>query len=68
MTIELEVQSLRQVSMFRDIDPAKLKLLAFTSERLSYDKGDVLFHQHEISDFDLCDHRRQGRGLAQRGK
>lgn len=49
MTIELEVQSLRQVSMFRDIDPAKLKLLAFTSERLSYDKGDVLFHQHEIS-------------------
>ena len=39
MTIELEVQSLRQVSMFRDIDPAKLKLLAFTSERLSYDTG-----------------------------
>ncbi|MBV8428456.1 MAG: cyclic nucleotide-binding domain-containing protein, partial [Hyphomicrobiales bacterium] len=50
MTIESEVQSLRQVSMFRDIDPAKLKLLAFTSERLSYEKGDVLFHQHEISD------------------
>ena len=49
MTIESEVQSLRQVSMFRDIDPAKLKLLAFTSERLSYDKDDVLFHQHEIS-------------------
>ena len=50
MTIETEVQSLRQVSMFRDIDPAKLKLLAFTSERLSYEKGDVLFRQHEVSD------------------
>ncbi|MFI5014625.1 MAG: cyclic nucleotide-binding domain-containing protein [Hyphomicrobiales bacterium] len=50
MTIESEVQSLRQVPMFREIDPAKLKLLAFTSDRLSYDKGDVLFRQHEISD------------------
>jgi CRP/FNR family cyclic AMP-dependent transcriptional regulator len=50
MTIETEVQSLRQVSMFREIDPAKLKLLAFTSDRLSYEKGDVLFRQHEISD------------------
>jgi CRP/FNR family transcriptional regulator, cyclic AMP receptor protein len=50
MTIESEVQSLRQISMFRDIDPAKLKLLAFTSERLSYEKGDVLFKQNEISD------------------
>ena len=50
MTIETEVQSLRQVSMFREIDPAKLKLLAFTSDRLSYEQGDVLFRQHEISD------------------
>jgi len=50
MTIESEVQSLRQISMFRDIDPAKLKLLAFTSDRLSYEKGDVLFKQNEISD------------------
>jgi CRP-like cAMP-binding protein len=50
MTIETDVQSLRQVSMFRDIDPARLKLLAFTSDRLSYDKGDVLFRQNEVSD------------------
>jgi CRP/FNR family cyclic AMP-dependent transcriptional regulator len=50
MTIETEVQSLRQVSMFREIDPAKLKLLAFTSDRLTYDKGDVLFRQNEVSD------------------
>jgi CRP/FNR family cyclic AMP-dependent transcriptional regulator len=50
MTIESEVQSLRQVSMFREIDPARLKLLAFTSDRLVYDKGDVLFRQNEVSD------------------
>jgi CRP/FNR family cyclic AMP-dependent transcriptional regulator len=50
MTIETEVQSLRQVSMFREIDPARLKLLAFTSDRLSYEKGDILFRQNEISD------------------
>jgi CRP-like cAMP-binding protein len=50
MTIETEVQSLRQVPMFREIDPARLKLLAFTSDRLSYDEGDVLFRQNEISD------------------
>jgi hypothetical protein len=30
MTLETEVQSLRQVPMFRDIDPARLKLLAFS--------------------------------------
>src|SRR6516164_7258933 len=50
MTIETDVQSLRQVSMFREIDLARLKLLAFTSDRLSYEKGDVLFHQNEVSD------------------
>jgi CRP-like cAMP-binding protein len=50
MTIETEVQSLRQVPMFREIDPARLKLLAFTSDRLSYDEGDVLFRQNEVSD------------------
>jgi CRP-like cAMP-binding protein len=50
MTIETEVQSLRQVPMFRGIDPARLKLLAFTSDRLSYDQGDVLFRQNEVSD------------------
>jgi CRP-like cAMP-binding protein len=50
MTIETEMQSLRQVSMFREFDPAWLMLLAFTSDCLSYEKGDVLFRQNEISD------------------
>ncbi|MEN8198261.1 MAG: cyclic nucleotide-binding domain-containing protein [Pseudomonadota bacterium] len=36
--------------MFAKIEPAKLKLLAFTSERLSYSDGDVLFRQGEAGD------------------
>jgi CRP-like cAMP-binding protein len=36
--------------MFRDVDAGKLKLLAFTSDRLTYAPGDILFRQHDISD------------------
>ena len=50
MTIETEVQSLRQVSMFREIDPAKLKLLAFTSERAVFQAEEILFHQGDAAD------------------
>ena len=50
MTLDFDIQSLRQVPMFRDIDPAKLKLLAFGSDRLAYEEGAVLFSQDEVSD------------------
>jgi CRP-like cAMP-binding protein len=50
MTLESEVQSLRQVPMFRDIDPARLKLLAFTSERVQYAGGQRFFSQGDASD------------------
>lgn len=50
MTLESEVQSLRQVPMFRDIDPARLKLLAFTSERVRYAGGQRFFSQGDASD------------------
>jgi CRP-like cAMP-binding protein len=50
MTITGEVQSLQKVPMFRDVDAGKLKLLAFTSDRLTYSPGDVLFRQHDVSD------------------
>jgi len=36
--------------MFAKVDPAKLKLLAFTSERLEYLSGDELFHQGDYAD------------------
>ena len=50
MTLEAEVQSLRQVPMFRDIDPARLKLLAFTSERVQFSGGQRFFSQGDPSD------------------
>jgi CRP-like cAMP-binding protein len=50
MTLESEVQSLRQVPMFRDIDPARLKLLAFTSERINFTEGERFFSQGDASD------------------
>jgi CRP-like cAMP-binding protein len=36
--------------MFAKIEPSKLKLLAFTSERLTFKPGDVLFRQGEAGD------------------
>lgn len=50
MTIETEMQSLRQVPMFRDIDPSRLKLLAFTSEHVRYASGQKFFSQGDAAD------------------
>ena len=50
MSLQQEVDLLRKIPMFAKIEPAKLKLLAFTSERLSYGEGDVLFHQGDAGD------------------
>jgi CRP-like cAMP-binding protein len=45
-----EVDLLRKIPLFAKIDPAKLKLLAFTSERLTYSAGQELFHQGDVGD------------------
>jgi len=50
MSLQQEVDLLRKIPMFAKIEPAKLKLLAFTSERLSYGEGDVLFQQGDAGD------------------
>jgi CRP-like cAMP-binding protein len=50
MSLQQEVDLLRKIPMFAKIEPAKLKLLAFTSERLSYSDGDVLFRQGDDGD------------------
>ncbi len=50
MSLQQEVDLLRKIPMFSKIEPAKLKLLAFTSERMSYADGDVLFRQGEAGD------------------
>ncbi len=50
MTLQEEVDVLRRVPLFAKIDPARLKLLAFTSERLTFAANQVLFSQGDIGD------------------
>lgn len=39
-----DLEALRRVPMFSGIDSRRLRLLAFTAPRLTYDKGEALFH------------------------
>jgi len=50
VSIREEVDALRRVPLFANIETAKLKLLAFTSERVVFDAGEFLFHQEEMGD------------------
>ncbi|WP_332686985.1 cyclic nucleotide-binding domain-containing protein [Bosea sp. (in: a-proteobacteria)] len=45
-----EIRVLRSVPIFSELDTARLKLLAFTSERTVFAAGDVLFRQGDESD------------------
>ena len=50
MTLTKDLGVLRTIPLLAKVDPAKLKLLAFTSERLAYLSGDELFHQGDHGD------------------
>lgn len=50
MSLQEEVEILRQIPLFAKLEPAKLKLLAFTSQRLSFEAGQALFNQGEAGD------------------
>jgi len=50
MLLKDEVELLRRIPLFAAIDPAKLKLLAFTSERMSFKPGQTLFEQGDPGD------------------
>ena len=50
MSLTEEVDALRRVPLFANIEPARLKLLAFTSERLNFAEGQTLFRQGELGD------------------
>jgi CRP/FNR family cyclic AMP-dependent transcriptional regulator len=50
MSLNEEVELLRSIPLFAKIEPAKLKLLAFTSERLTFQVGQSLFHQGDMGD------------------
>ena len=45
-----EVDALRRIPLFANVQPQKLKLLAFTSERISFEPGQELFHQGDNGD------------------
>jgi CRP-like cAMP-binding protein len=50
VSLNEEVEILRNIPMFANIEPSKLKLLAFTSERMTFKAGDTLFKQGEAGD------------------
>jgi CRP/FNR family transcriptional regulator, cyclic AMP receptor protein len=50
MSIKEEVEILRNIPLFAKLEPAKLKLLAFTSERLTFEPGQPLFQQGDPGD------------------
>lgn len=45
-----ETEALRKLSMFSKLDGSKLKLLAFTSQLLSFDAGEELCHVGDVAD------------------
>ena len=50
MSLNKEVEVLRDVPLFSKIDHTKLKLLAFTSENLIHQDGQFLFREGEMGD------------------
>lgn len=48
--LQNEVELLRRVPLFAAIDPGKLKLLAFTSDVVTYRTGQVLFRKGDSGD------------------
>jgi CRP/FNR family transcriptional regulator, cyclic AMP receptor protein len=50
MSLNEEVEMLRRIQLFSKVEPAKLKLLAFTSERAVFQSEEVLFHYGDTAD------------------
>jgi CRP/FNR family cyclic AMP-dependent transcriptional regulator len=50
MTLQKDVEVLRNIPLFSKIEPAKLKLLAFTSEHLEFMPGDEVCRQGDVGD------------------
>jgi CRP/FNR family cyclic AMP-dependent transcriptional regulator len=50
MSLKEEVELLQRIPMFAQVEPAKLKLLAFTSARVTFESGEVLFQQGDMGD------------------
>ena len=50
MSLKEEVELLQRIPMFAQVEASKLKLLAFTSARIAYEPGQILFHEGDMGD------------------
>ena len=50
MTLNKEAELLKDLPLFSKVDLAKLKLLAFTSERLTYNDNQTIFNEGDEGD------------------
>lgn len=50
MSLAVEVELIRQVPVFSAIEPAQQKLLCFSSERMVYEAGQVVFREGDSAD------------------
>ena len=50
MCLLSECEKLRNIPLFRELDTAKCKLVAMSSDRLDYQKGHVVFEEGDPSD------------------
>lgn len=50
MSLEQEVELIRQFPIFSKIQPAKQKLLCFSSDRLTFEAGQVMFRAGDAGD------------------
>ena len=50
MSLDQEVELIRQFPIFSKLQPAMQKLMVFSSERLTYDAGQVMFNAGDMGD------------------
>ncbi len=50
MALNEEVEALRAIPLFQRIEASKLRLLAFTSERVNFRPGDLVVREGDIGD------------------
>ena len=50
MSLKEETEALKRIPLFANLDPAKLKLLAFMSQRLTFEPGQAVFAQGDPGD------------------
>jgi CRP-like cAMP-binding protein len=50
VSLTQEVELLKKIPLFANVETSKLKLLAFTSERVAFRAGQPVFEQDEIGD------------------